>query len=91
MWGSSLQNSHSLSLFQKHGVNAVLQERQAYPYGSRHGLTRKNRGHGKCEAIVESKQSKTGLSSVRSLCGIQLLCFSSPWTPTGEKGRAQLC
>lgn len=39
MGGFSLLKSHCL--FQKHGVNAVLQERQAYPYGSRRGLSRR--------------------------------------------------
>lgn len=37
--GFSLPKSHCL--FQKHGVNAVLQERQAYPHGSRHGSSRR--------------------------------------------------
>lgn len=37
--GFSLPKSHCL--FQKHGVNAVLQGRQAYPHGSRHGSSRR--------------------------------------------------
>lgn len=65
-----------LSLFQKHGVNAVLHERQAYPYGIRRGLTRR------VIAVCyheSGQRSTTALLPLRSHYGIQLhVCFSSP-------------